>query len=269
MILLRQAVYAFMIPLLALGEANHWLTTTGNFIQKCLILNKVNATDEKALPTIKKCIQKRLLIAVDRAIYSEVIKVGDGVELVKMEGSKEDRSLLKVGRGLEDMDIETGGGWKNHILRKLAELFRTHVLKVKLATITPTREVEGRGRRKKDMFGHMLMFGLVAAGLIVIPLGFKFLAVLGGKALLLAKMALLLTSIQGLKKIATSNFNYGLYSTFPAQHPTGHGPWHYDRKWPYDPSSEGGGYGNYGPGYDASRFDILHPRRELIVHGTT
>ncbi|CAH1988539.1 unnamed protein product [Acanthoscelides obtectus] len=141
------------------------------------------------------------------------------------------------------------------------------------------------------MFGHMLMFGLVAAGLIVIPLGFKFLAVLGGKALLLAKMALLLTSIQGLKKIATSNFNYGLYSTFPAQHPTGHGPCkgiercfrhqgndvdieldiggHYDRKWPYDPSSEGGGYGNYGPGYDASRFDILHPRRELIVHGTT
>ncbi|VEN39704.1 unnamed protein product [Callosobruchus maculatus] len=37
-------------------------------------------------------------------------------------------------------------------------------------------------------------------------------------------MALLLTSIQGLKKIATSNFNYGLYSTFPAQHGAGHGP---------------------------------------------
>lgn len=59
----------------------------------------------------------------------------------------------------------------------------------------------------------MLMFGLVAAGLIVIPMGFQFLAVLGGKALLLAKLALILTSIQGLKKIATSQLNYGLYST--------------------------------------------------------
>lgn len=48
-------------------------------------------------------------------------------------------------------------------------------------------------------------------GSILIPMGFQFLAVLGGKALLLAKMALLLSSIQGLKKIATSGVNYGLY----------------------------------------------------------
>nr|CAI5831399.1 unnamed protein product [Callosobruchus analis] len=202
-------------PTTSTWEPNHWLTATGNFIQRCLDVNKVNASDEEALPTIKKCIQKRLLVAVDRAIYSEVIRVGDGVE-----------SLVKASRGLEDVEKGNGNGgeWKNRILYKLGELLKTHVLKVKLATITPTRDVEGRGRRKKDMFGHMLMFGLVAAGLIVIPMGFKFLAVLGGKALLLAKMALLLTSIQGLKKIATSNFNYGLYSTFPAQHATGHGP---------------------------------------------
>lgn len=53
----------------------------------------------------------------------------------------------------------------------------------------------------------------MALGMIMIPMGFQFLAVLGGKALLLAKMALILTSIQGLKKIATSHVNYGLYST--------------------------------------------------------
>lgn len=64
------------------------------------------------------------------------------------------------------------------------------------------------------MFTQLLLFALIAAGVIVIPLGFQFLAILGGKALLLAKMALLMTSIQGLKKIATSNLNYGLYSTY-------------------------------------------------------
>ena len=42
-------------------------------------------------------------------------------------------------------------------------------------------------------------------------MGFQFLAVLGGKALILAKMALMLSSIQGLKKVATSGLNYGLH----------------------------------------------------------
>lgn len=56
-----------------------------------------------------------------------------------------------------------------------------------------------------------IMFGVVAMGMLLIPMGFKFLTVLGAKALLLAKMALILTSIQGLKKVATSGLNYGLY----------------------------------------------------------
>lgn len=76
----------------------------------------------------------------------------------------------------------------------------------------------GRGRRKQNMMVSLMMFGVTAVGLIMVPMGFQFLAVLGGKALLLAKMALILTAIQGLKKIATSNVNYGLYSTAPDLH---------------------------------------------------
>ena len=77
----------------------------------------------------------------------------------------------------------------------------------------------GRGRKKQqNMFMSLLLFGIAAVGLIMVPMGFQFLAVLGGKALLLAKMALILTAIQGLKKIATSNLNYGLYATNPDHH---------------------------------------------------
>ncbi|RZC38651.1 hypothetical protein BDFB_001572 [Asbolus verrucosus] len=71
------------------------------------------------------------------------------------------------------------------------------------------------------MMMSLMMFGIAAVALIMVPMGFQFLAVLGGKALLLAKMALILTAIQGLKKIATSNVNYGLYST-PDHHHHGH-----------------------------------------------
>ncbi|KAH1028613.1 hypothetical protein HUJ05_001952 [Dendroctonus ponderosae] len=110
--------------------------------------------------------------------------------------------------------------WNLQLLEKIRDFLKTRVLQ--------TGANEGRRRHKGNDLGQMLMFGLVAAGLIVIPMGFQFLAVLGGKALLLAKLALILTSIQGLKKIATSNVNYGLYSTGHAA------PWHYDRQWFHD-----------------------------------
>lgn len=47
----------------------------------------------------------------------------------------------------------------------------------------------------------MMAFGMTAVGLIMVPIGFQFLAVLAGKALLLSKMALLLASINGLKRV--------------------------------------------------------------------
>lgn len=67
------------------------------------------------------------------------------------------------------------------------------------------------GRRRNRGMMPLMIFATVAFGMILIPMSFQFLAVLGGKALLLAKLALILTSIQGLKKIATSGVNYGLY----------------------------------------------------------
>lgn len=77
--------------------------------------------------------------------------------------------------------------------------------------------VTGRGRRKRqrDHMMHMMMMGVMLMGSVLIPMGFQFLAVLGGKALILAKMALMLSSIQGLKRVATNGLNYGLYQQSP------------------------------------------------------
>ena len=46
-------------------------------------------------------------------------------------------------------------------------------------------------------------------------MGFQFLALVGGKSLLLAKLALILSAIQGLKRYATSGLNYGYYQYPP------------------------------------------------------
>lgn len=60
------------------------------------------------------------------------------------------------------------------------------------------------------MFAMMLM-GFMIMSSILIPMGFQFLTVLGGKSLLMAKMALIMSAINGLKKIATSPVGYGFY----------------------------------------------------------
>lgn len=47
-----------------------------------------------------------------------------------------------------------------------------------------------------------MMFGVTALGAVLVPMGFQMLSVVSGKALLLAKMALLLASINGLKRVS-------------------------------------------------------------------
>ncbi|XP_061394318.1 uncharacterized protein LOC133329873 [Musca vetustissima] len=91
----------------------------------------------------------------------------------------------------------------------------------------------GTARHRRHRYNMMLtmMFGVTAFGAVLVPMGFQLLSVVSGKALLLAKMALLLASINGLKRVANSGLHYGLYHV-PGE--------------------------NYGGYYD--RGDVHHPR---------
>lgn len=55
----------------------------------------------------------------------------------------------------------------------------------------------------------MMMFGLIAIGMVLVPMGFQFLSMFAGKAVLLSKIALLLASINGMKRV--ENPNHGFY----------------------------------------------------------
>lgn len=59
----------------------------------------------------------------------------------------------------------------------------------------------------------MMLFGVTALGAFTIPMGFQFLAVLGGKALLLSKMALILAMMNGLRKVYSVKLSKHLNKT--------------------------------------------------------
>lgn len=61
--------------------------------------------------------------------------------------------------------------------------------------------VSGRGRHRHNQVLPMMIFGVTALGMVMVPIGFQMLSLFAGKALLLSKMALLLASINGIKRV--------------------------------------------------------------------
>ncbi|KAJ8982316.1 hypothetical protein NQ317_006661 [Molorchus minor] len=265
--------------------------TTGLLLHGCLRLVSPEESPARLLIILRDCLKRKTLTACDRLLQRDVIELGEGVALVRFQRGNDTRYNRYVTIAFSATELFTEKSkinmekqdWLSQISNKLLQLSRTHILKIHLKSLNGGFQFEGRGRHRKqnNMFSNLMMFGLVAAGLIVIPMGFQFLAILGGKALLLAKLALLLSSIQGLKKIATSNLNYGLYS---APYGQGQGPCkdclnfdyealdygdvhfsvdfedlahrHYDRQWPHEDEGQGLPpitYTNY-------HNDLLHPR---------
>nr|XP_029710226.1 uncharacterized protein LOC109414104 [Aedes albopictus] len=127
--------------------------------------------------------------------------------------------------------------WTTRILRALKHMFHTHVLQIDLLNsgggngkqwinrkdanwlwkyhrkLNNQSVVEGRHRRHRQQMIPMMIFGVTVFGMFVIPMGFQFLAALSGKAFLMAKLALLLASINGLKRVA--GVHYGFHSVEP------------------------------------------------------
>ncbi|CAK1546027.1 unnamed protein product [Leptosia nina] len=180
---------------------------------KQLISVKDEIDHKEYFPKFVRCMKRKTLKGLDRTLSLDLVPIVEGVNLVRFE--LVDRSGNFV-TGNEtstwsDKDLENGD-WRTLALQRIAKVLRTHVIKFEFGDRN-VETVEQRGRRRHML--TMMMFGIVSMGMVLVPMGFQFLAVLGGKALLLAKMALILASIQGLKKIGTSPLSYGFYPTYP------------------------------------------------------
>ncbi|XP_045493773.1 uncharacterized protein LOC123692965 [Colias croceus] len=165
-------------------------------------------------PKFTRCMKRKTLRALDRSLSLDVVPIADGVNLVKFEMVDRSGNVIHENNSStwSEKDLNETD-WRTLALQRIVKVLRTHVVKFDLDEFKTMEGVEQRGRRRHHMM-TMMMFGIVSIGMVLIPMGFQFLAVLGGKALLLAKMALILASIQGLKKIASSPLNYGFYHNY-------------------------------------------------------
>uniref|UniRef100_T1HNP7 Uncharacterized protein n=2 Tax=Rhodnius prolixus TaxID=13249 RepID=T1HNP7_RHOPR len=185
------------------------------------------------------CLKMRALTYVDKVLRRpEDINIMEGVSLVRTE-SAASRELN--GRGINEAELDASlpknaedkdAQVESMLVDRVARFLQTHTLQLKVpdSSIEEVRKSldEARGKKKKlkMLLPLLLMLKLKAAALI--PLALGALALLALKALIVGKLALVLSGLIGLQKLLSSKHHTQSYEVVAHPHYTEeHG--HYGR----------------------------------------
>ncbi|XP_034949796.1 uncharacterized protein Osi12 [Chelonus insularis] len=186
---------------------------------------------------LSPCLKKKAITFFERLGRIDNLPISDNLELVKVPDSINNTSINYPN------DVESlgrAGASRDEILNdilfdRVANLMNGFNVKISLPKTTPgelKRSMEeGRGKMKKMM--GMMMMGMAMKMAALIPIAMGVLFLLAGKALIISKIALVLSMIIGLKKLLSQKQDHG----------SSHGGWQ---------SSGGGG------GWDRSLKDITN-----------
>ncbi|GAB1865968.1 hypothetical protein CAJAP_07047 [Camponotus japonicus] len=224
-----RAFHVLALVLIAVVRAGcddkaRWYSGLRSVLQNCSPESRNSSGQDELLEIFKGCMQQRIVDTLDTFLDNDIIPVFEGIDLIRFRPN-DDNSM-------RESKSKDNASWSTIIWNQLARVLRTHAFKVDIehmfntasSELDPNNNIVQSRRRHRHRHRHrhhllpFMMMGLLLMGSILVPMGFQFLAVLGGKALILAKMALILSSIQGLKKIATSGVNYGLYHVHDRSH---------------------------------------------------
>ncbi|EFN89939.1 hypothetical protein EAI_15238 [Harpegnathos saltator] len=156
---------------------------------------------------ISPCLKKKAISFFERLGRIQTLPLGENFELVKVAPLTDDGSRSAIA-DLETTLARTNGGATDELLteilfERVAALMNSFNVRISLPKTTSgelQRSVEeGRGKMKKMMGMMMMGMAMKLAALVPIAMGVLFL--LAGKALIISKIALVLSLIIGLKKL--------------------------------------------------------------------
>lgn len=147
-------------------------------------------------PDMWKCFKIQALKVADRAMQSRSIGVVEGVSIVKDESVA--RSFQPTPMNPEKLEMLPSGQIDNLILQTITRFLDTHSVEVNVP-----RLIEGRGKKGKGYIGPLL--ALVAIKGTFLAMAYKAIAAMAGTALIVGKIALVLSAVLGLKKLLSSS----------------------------------------------------------------
>ncbi|XP_022193204.2 uncharacterized protein LOC111051083 [Nilaparvata lugens] len=194
---------------------------------------KDNATE--IYNKIKGCVQRHVLKAFDRMLNSDYIPLSDGVILVR---DKDFKISNYTGRS-ETMSESFIAA----VSERMFTLLQSHSLQLRLWDSSQVEE--GRRRHQYRKAFPMMVAGYMMLSAFLVPLGFQFMAMIGGKALLLSKMALMMSMLGGFKKLLSPDPIYHLPAAAPSFEHASLG-WHRSTREPAitQAFAKTGGHGN-------------------------
>ncbi|KAB0794506.1 hypothetical protein PPYR_11345 [Photinus pyralis] len=159
---------------------------------------------ECAASELSPCLKLKLISAMDRALRAfNDVSVMEGVTFVKDSKAPEPaapKTVAEIEASLP-RELNRDDALNQLIVERFVNFFDTHSLQIKLPSASDIkRSLSDEGRKKKNRMGGLLLLPLILVGTLV-PIALGGLALLAGKALIVAKIALVLAGVLGLKKL--------------------------------------------------------------------
>lgn len=156
------------------------------------ILKKLYSQCDTSIDIIR-CFKLQTLKVFERALRMESFNIISGISVVRNDSA---RSMSGTNDSISEDKLQTLES--NQIDGMLAEKTNKFLSTHKLQLDIPKLVEEGRGKMKKYMMPMMAMMA-VKGGLMAMAM--KGIAMMAGTALMIGKMALMLSAIMGLKKL--------------------------------------------------------------------
>lgn len=237
--LIHCAKYVLIIVLITATTAQEDPTFAGLKVLKRVYNHCEQSTN------LLKCLKVQALKFTDRALNSDNINLVDGVEFVR-EQNAEARSMNdNLTPITETVNLLPSSQIDSLLIERAQRFFDTHKIQFsvpKLMQDDADNVVEGRGKNKdlKKYIGPLIAAITLKGGLLAMT--FKAVALLAGKALLVGKIALVLSTILGLKKLLSNESHHEKTTYEIVKHP------HVSHAQTYSSSHLGGGGGEYESG---------------------
>lgn len=173
------------------------LTSAGFIETNFKQIRKIYDHCDKQPDAVVKCYKVQALKVLDRALHSKALNILDGITLVATD-SRQAKMLVENTPQLNETKLETlQEDEVDGLLVNTSEKFLdTHKVRVDFGKLVEES-------RKKKGKGHGALLWALAIKGSFLAMAYKGIAVMAGTALIVGKMALLLSAILGLKKLVS------------------------------------------------------------------
>lgn len=161
----------------------------------------------EASSDLVKCLKVQAVKITERALKLPNLKLVDGLSLVRAPGSAQERSFSEPMRTEAELSHMSSASLSRQLFNGIDRFVSTHEVNVDVPRLLNFGQTEGarmieEGRKKMKKFYGPFM-GALAIKTGILTMAYHSIAVIAAKALIIGKIALIISTIIGLKKLVT------------------------------------------------------------------